>query len=73
MGKPENWSRRTLSNALPKLFAGLLDAHEYCGSAAALKVAQGLGGYLGVSSKLSEAQMQQVPACRVLPGTTAVA
>src|ERR1700704_77823 len=49
---------------LHKLFAGLLDANEYCGSTAALKVAEGLGGYLdGVFSKLSEAQMQQMLAC----------
>jgi DUF1680 family protein len=49
---------------LHKLFAGLLDAHEYCGSTAALEVAQGLGGYLdGVFSKLSEDRMQQMLAC----------
>jgi DUF1680 family protein len=47
-----------------KLFGGLFDANEYCGSAAALEVAKGLGGYLdGVFSKLSEAQMQQMLAC----------
>jgi DUF1680 family protein len=49
---------------LHKLFAGLLDAHEYCAHAAALQVAQALGGYLeGVFSKLSDAQMQQLLAC----------
>jgi DUF1680 family protein len=49
---------------LHKLFAGLLDANEYCGSAAALEVAQGLGGYLdGIFSKLPEPQMQQMLAC----------
>jgi DUF1680 family protein len=49
---------------LHKLFAGLLDANEYCGSAVALKVAAGLGAYLdGIFSKLSEARMQQMLAC----------
>jgi len=49
---------------LHKLFAGLLDANEYCGSATALEVAKGFGNYLGgVFSKLSEAQMQQMLAC----------
>ncbi|MDB6105950.1 MAG: hypothetical protein JWO52_5949, partial [Gammaproteobacteria bacterium] len=49
---------------LHKLFAGLLDANEYCGSAAALEVAEGLGGYLdGIFSKLPEPQMQQMLAC----------
>ncbi|MEA3181391.1 MAG: uncharacterized protein QOI59_4914, partial [Gammaproteobacteria bacterium] len=49
---------------LHKLFAGLLDANEYCGNAAALKVAKGLGTYLdGVFSKLSDEQMQQMLVC----------
>jgi uncharacterized protein len=49
---------------LHKLFAGLLDSHELCHNTAALKVAQGLAGYLeGVFAKLSDAQMQQVLAC----------
>lgn len=49
---------------LHKLFAGLLDAQEYCGNTTALQVAVGLGNYLdGVFSKLSEQQMQQMLAC----------
>jgi uncharacterized protein len=49
---------------LHKLFAGLLDANEYCGNAVALQVAQELGRYLeGVLSGLSDAQMQQLLAC----------
>jgi uncharacterized protein len=49
---------------LHKLFAGLLDANEYCGNATALRVAEGFGGYLdGVFSKLSDEQMQQMLAC----------
>lgn len=49
---------------LHKLFAGLLDANEYCGNATALKVAEGLGRYLdSVFSRLSESQMQQMLAC----------
>jgi DUF1680 family protein len=49
---------------LHKLFAGLLDANEYCGNAAALQVAAGLGSYLdGVFARLSDAQLQQLLAC----------
>jgi len=49
---------------LHKLLAGLLDAQEYCGNTAALKVATGLGGYLDrVFSKLTQAQLQQMLAC----------
>jgi DUF1680 family protein len=49
---------------LHKLFAGLLDAEEYCHNAAALKIAEGLGDYLDRTfSGLSEEQMQQVLAC----------
>src|SRR5262249_22322221 len=49
---------------LHKLFAGLLDSHEYCHNTVALEVATGLGRYLeGVFSKLSDAQMQQLLAC----------
>ena len=42
---------------LHKLFAGLLDAHEHCGSTTALQVAEGLGA-------------GPVFGCRVLPTTT---
>src|SRR5262249_42720149 len=49
---------------LHKLFAGLLDANEYCHSALALKIAEGLGHYLERAfAPLSEDQMQQVLAC----------
>jgi len=49
---------------LHKLFAGLLDANEYCGNTAALKIAEGLGRYLDtVFSMLSDEQMQQMLAC----------
>ena len=47
-----------------KLFAGLLDAHRFCGSAAALEVCTGLAGYLGgVFDRLDDVQMQQVLVC----------
>src|SRR5882757_1412465 len=49
---------------LHKLLAGLLDANELCGNATALRIAQGLGGYLdAVFSKLSDQQTQQMLAC----------
>ncbi|MEE7547443.1 glycoside hydrolase family 127 protein, partial [Xanthomonas sp. Kuri4-1] len=47
-----------------KLFAGLLDAHRYCGNAQALEVAVALGGYLDrVLARLDAAQLQQVLSC----------
>ncbi|WP_428374315.1 glycoside hydrolase family 127 protein [Lichenicoccus sp.] len=47
-----------------KLLAGLLDAHRFCGSGAAIGVCTGIAGYLGgVFDRLDVAQMQQVLAC----------
>ena len=47
-----------------KLFAGLLDVHELCGNADALRIAVGLGGYFaGLFAALDDAQLQQVLAC----------
>lgn len=47
-----------------KLFAGLLDAHTYCGNAGALEVAVRLGSYLDtVFTQLDDAQMQQMLSC----------
>ncbi len=47
-----------------KLFAGLLDAQQYCGTANALPVALGFAAYLEqVFSALDEEKMQQVLAC----------
>src|SRR5262249_23762680 len=49
---------------LHKLFAGLMDATEYCCNGGALEVAKGLGTYLaGIFGKLSDAQMQHMLAC----------
>jgi DUF1680 family protein len=47
-----------------KLFAGLLDVHELCGNALALRVAVDLGGYFAtVFAALDDAQLQAVLAC----------
>jgi len=49
---------------LHKLFAGLLDADEYCADPKALGVARGLAGYLSaVFAALDEDQLQRVLAC----------
>jgi DUF1680 family protein len=47
-----------------KLMAGLLEAHEHCGSAAALRVAERLGAYIGgVFDALDDAQVQKMLDC----------
>jgi len=47
-----------------KVFAGLFDAQAYTGNEQALKVAQGLAGYIGkVFACLTDEQVQQVLAC----------
>jgi DUF1680 family protein len=47
-----------------KLFAGLLDAHQLCGSEQALAVALGLGGYFEkVFAALDDTNLQKVLAC----------
>jgi hypothetical protein len=47
-----------------KLFAGLLDAHQLCGSELALAVATRLGGYFEkVFAALDDANLQKVLAC----------
>jgi hypothetical protein len=47
-----------------KLMAGLLEAHLHCGNAAALGVAERLGGYIGgVFDVLNDAQIQKMLDC----------
>ena len=49
---------------LHKLFAGLIDAHRYCGNEQALQVATRLGDWaLAVTAKLTPEQWQQMLAC----------
>jgi DUF1680 family protein len=49
---------------LHKLFAGLIDAHRYCGNEQALQVATRLGDWaIAVTAKLTPEQWQQMLAC----------